>query len=1539
MHCLSNANRLPLLLLLAITCVGQVDAAEVSRLVPRSCKPGQTTQLTLHGKDLDESLRVIASSAAAEVRIESIEATKAVLDLTLPKDFPLGPFALWSASASGPHQPLIILADDLEVVADNGNNHSIDSAQTVATLSAVDGICDGSQSDFYRLSISEGQRVAFEIHTQQIQSAMDPVLRIIDSEGNEVVLADDGAVGPDCRFSHQFVAAGEYVVQVYDNRYSSGGSAYHLRIGDFPIIRHGYPLAVRRGEPTQVSPVSLDGSIVPERNVEAPHGHFADSITVDARLEDGESSAWVSVLASDMEQFREQGDTAPEPLSIPIGISGWFSEPGQRDSYPIRGRKDEKIRVSSQTRSLGCPTLLQMQLQNENGVKVAETKVSDADQWSFEYTFPDDGVYLLDVGDLLKRGGQEFAYWIEIKPAGDFSVGLKADAKGRQQFAVEEEHGACAIDLQISRFDYDGAIDISLANPIEGLHILNPRIAAKAKEARIYLVAKDGWKPSSLATVRLLATAVDSRNLTGPVSSRALQRTKQPFVLVPPAWNDGAILVAGVIKSESPFALGPAAGIRFARPLQKHSADLTLKRINKEFKQGVTLLGTDLPPGWNVAVKVDKDTYKATFSQPKLADAEPNQLSLLAFAEFKDRGRIERFNLPVEWFDPLSVKLEFADPLVRGGEATVRAKIVRTAVDPQPVILDTAALPAGLTGPESVTIAANRNQVDFQLQVSPDAKPDSELTVNATSKFRGHEFSIASDPVAVAIVEAPRRLQIHPSELVLDGKNAHQQLIVTGFDEDDAPRDWTHHAKISISNPVIAKVDGAVIYPTANGDAEVLIQVGGTHQSLPVRVLNIENSRPVEFESELLVALSKQGCNSGACHGSPSGKGGFRLSLRAFDKKLDELTLIRESFGRRVNPLDPDQSLILLKPLMKLAHGGGKQLRTDDAAYRILRRWVAEGASTDPPETTRCQSLEVFPDQKLVLDANSGGQQISVTARFPDRTRDVTHLAAYESSNPKVATVDARGFVQQVGQGETVILVRFLEHIESIPLMFVEQVEGFQWKSPPPNNYIDELVGAKLRQLHYLPSQTCSDAEFLRRVYLDVIGILPTVGETQAFLADANANKRVELIDKLLQRDEYAKFWALKWGDLLKLTGKMVGDEGVYKYHRWLEQSLRQNMPYDQFARQLLTASGSTLTNPPANFYRTAADMNECVETISQVFLGARLQCAKCHNHPFERWTQDNYYGLAAFFHGLRRRKTERPGEMFIYATEAGEVIQPRTGETMPPWLPVLGTVSEIGDEDRRQVFANWLVDAKNPSFARIEANRIWSQLFARGIVDPIDDFRDSNPPSNEPLLDALAQDFINSGYDRKHLLRTILSSRTYQAGYQTNESNLDDNSYFSHQQPRLLSAEQLLDAINQALGLEQKFGNLPAGTKATQLIAPDLVEVDFLKTFGQSERNTVCACERPQDSNLGMAIELFNGKLIHEKLRDPKNRFRTAISAGQSVEQAVRDMYLAAVCRQPTQPELTAALEHCATRQDTAAGLEDICWALFNTDEFLFQH
>lgn len=799
----------------------------------------------------------------------------------------------------------------------------------------------------------------------------------------------------------------------------------------------------------------------------------------------------------------------------------------------------------------------------------------------------------------------------------------------------------------------------------------------------------------------------------------------------------------------------------------------------------------------------------------------------------------------------------------------------------------------------------------------------------------------ADEPALEAIqIGTPARLEVFPAAVKLSGKGAAAQLVVIGHYADGSQQDLTRAATFAVANAELATIDKSTIRGQKDGQTEVTISAGGQQVKVAAEVVNSATAPRLSFEFDALVALSKQGCNSGACHGSPSGKGGFRLSLRAFDPVLDNLTLIREDLGRRTNTLTPDESLLLLKPLMKVPHGGGQKLKKGNPAYTALRAWIEQGCQADPATQPRCVKIEVSPPTGRLFKFPAHTQQLAVRAHFSDGTsRDVTPLACYSSSDSEVAEVTEGGLVIGKNRGEAAIIIRYLEHIESCFLTFVKDIPGYEWQNPPTNNYVDELTYAKLKQLQYLPSGLCSDEEFLRRVHCDVIGTPPTVDEVRAFMADGAPDKRAKVINALLDRPEYARFWALKWGDLLRLTSQQIGNSGTFKYHRWIERALATNMPYDQFAKELLVASGSTLQNPAANFYRTAADTNECVETISQVFLGARLQCAKCHNHPFERWTQDNYYGMAAFFNRVQRRKSARPDELVVYMARAGEVTQPRTSKQMKPWLPQRGEVDPPADGDRRDIFANWLTEKNNPYFAKIEVNRLWSHLLGRGIVEPADDFRESNPPSNAALLDKLAQDFVEHGYDRKHVLRTILNSRTYQADFRPNAMNKDDVKYFSHYQPRLMSAEQLLDAICAVTDLPETFAGLPAGTKATQLPAPDLAKHEFLKIFGQPERQTVCACERSSDSNLGMAIQFFNGPLIYGKLRDANNRFRKGITAGKKHDEIIEELYLAAVSRKPTPKELEASLAHIAAKGDPVVGLEDVCWALLNTNEFLFQH
>ena len=791
--------------------------------------------------------------------------------------------------------------------------------------------------------------------------------------------------------------------------------------------------------------------------------------------------------------------------------------------------------------------------------------------------------------------------------------------------------------------------------------------------------------------------------------------------------------------------------------------------------------------------------------------------------------------------------------------------------------------------------------------------------------------------VSPALHAQVKRITVSPAQVKLASDRDTRQLVVTAHLADGRVEDVTHRAQYTVQHANVAKVEQALVHSMGAGDTKVTVQFAGQTVTVPVHTTHA--TRAISFYFDALPVLSKLGCSSGSCHGSPHGKGGFRLSLRAFDPVLDTFTLTREELGRRTNLLNPAASLLLAKPLMEVAHEGGRRFRKGDRSYNLLRDWIAEGCRVEEGQPS-CVKVTVSPLSGRVLKHPAWQQQLSVVAHYSDGTqRDVTHLVVFESSDNEVADISTTGLVTGFRRGEAAVLVRYLHHIESTLLTFTRDVEGFQWSNPPQRNYVDRHVDDKLQQLQFAPAPLCDDGTFVRRVYLDVIGILPTLQETEAFLQDDRPDKRAQLINTLLNRPEHAKFWALKWGDLLRLSVKQIGAPSVHKYHRWIEGALGRNMPYDQFASSLLTASGSTMINPPANFYRTSANRDDAVETSAQIFLGTRIQCAKCHNHPFERWTQDNYYGMASFFNRVERKRTGKGDETVILSGTAGEVTHPLNGKTMKPWAPAAGELPVEATADRRAAFAQWLTGPSNPFFARVEVNRLWAHVMGRGIVEPFDDFRDTNPPANAPLLDALAEDFVRNGFDRRHVLRTILNSRTYQAQSTRNAFNKDDRKYFSHYQPRMLSAEQLLDAIGEVTGLPERIGGLPADMKCTQLPAPELAKIDFLKVFGQPERQSACECERTDDTSLEGALQLYNGKLLHDRLRNGNNRFRRAMAEGKDDAAVVREFYLASLCRPPSAKELQLSLAHLSVAKDRNAAMEDIAWAILNKTEFLFQH
>ncbi len=809
----------------------------------------------------------------------------------------------------------------------------------------------------------------------------------------------------------------------------------------------------------------------------------------------------------------------------------------------------------------------------------------------------------------------------------------------------------------------------------------------------------------------------------------------------------------------------------------------------------------------------------------------------------------------------------------------------------------------------------------------------------APASLRADEGKTAATAVKPVVVGQPTGIDVLPVKTELKGQRSRQQLIVTGKYSSQEERDITSAAAFVVADPKIAKVEQGVVYPLADGATQITAEVAGQKTTVEVAVSGMQVSSPVSFRNETLAALTKAGCNMGACHGSPSGKAGFRLSLRGFDPPLDIMTLRTEYLGRRTYPLDPEESLILKKPLMEVAHGGGRRLHKNDACYVILRNWIAEGLKVDAPDAPQLAKVEVFPP-KRVGKHDATQQQLFVMGTYSDGTvRDVTELAVFSSSNESVATVDEHGLVAKTGRGETAVLARVLEKMATSYVTFLEDVPGFAWNDPKPNNFIDTIAFDKLKQLQILPSELCTDEEFVRRACLDVTGRLPKVDESLAFLNDAAPDKRERLIDELLDSPDYAAFWTLKWGDILRSNSKKLSAPGVQKFRQWIFDQVRNDTPLDRFARELLTATGSVYQNPAANYWRASRDPNDATETTAQLFLGIRIQCAKCHNHPFERWSQDNYYGIAAAFTRIGRKPgTNSTDDEVIFTQPSGEIQQPRSGQMMKVHLLLKGDVDVPAEQDRRAVFAQWLTGADNPFFAKAAVNRIWGHLMGRGIVEPVDDFRDSNPPSNAALLDELTRQFVENGYSTKWAIRTIMRSRLYQLSSRKNDFNKDDEIYASHATTRLLSAEQLLDAICHVTGVPETFEGVPVGTRAVELADPP-TEHYFLKIFGQPQREMACQCERSSESNLSQALQMINGPVVHNKLRDKACRITQMMEQSKSDAEIIETLYLAALSRKPAPEEMDAATKYISAAADRKQGLEDVGWAVVNSKEFLFQH
>jgi hypothetical protein len=800
------------------------------------------------------------------------------------------------------------------------------------------------------------------------------------------------------------------------------------------------------------------------------------------------------------------------------------------------------------------------------------------------------------------------------------------------------------------------------------------------------------------------------------------------------------------------------------------------------------------------------------------------------------------------------------------------------------------------------------------------------LTVAATCAF---STSQAASPAA--------RLDVYPGEIHLDSKVGTQRFVAVLTRPDGVTEDVTAKAKATVAAANLVRLEGNVLSPVADGQTSLRVEHGGLAASATVIVRGAATARPISFRLDVMPVFMRGGCNVGSCHGSARGKDGFHLSLFGYDPAGDYFRLTREIGFRRINLAVPAESLMLQKATGSVPHSGGKRFEVASPYYQTLLAWLQAGAPDDAGNVAKVESAQVYPPQ-MVLEGPQVSQQMVAEAKYSDGThRDVTDLAVFLSNNDASAPVAPGGLVRAGSRGEAFILARF--ETKNVGSQVIVLPAGLQYTAPttPPANYVDELVNAKLGKLRILPSPTCGDETFLRRVTLDIIGRLPTEEDYHKFVADKDPAKRAKLIDQLLERKEFAEIWAMKWAEVLMIrSSPQVSYKSAYLYANWLTEQISHNVPLDRMVRELLSATGGTFSNPATNFYQVETDTLNTAENVAQVFMGPRVKCAQCHNHPFDRWTMDDYYGFAAFFCQIGRKQAEDYRETLVFNSGGGEVRHPVDNRVMEPKF-LGGATPDVKGKDRRAVLADWLTSPANPFFAPNVANRIWAHFFGIGIVEPADDVRVTNPPSNPELLAALAKHLIEYNYDFKRLVRDIGNSQAYQRSTQRIPSNAQDERNFAHGRVRRVQAEVLLDAVSQLTETKDKFQGLPLGARAVQ-IADGAATNFFLTTFGRSARESVCAADVKTEPTLSQALNLVNGDTIQEKVR-AGGLVKRLLDAGKKPEEVLATLYVRAYSRQPAGPELQGLAKQIAQAKNRQEAVEDAFWAIVNSREFIFNH
>ena len=813
---------------------------------------------------------------------------------------------------------------------------------------------------------------------------------------------------------------------------------------------------------------------------------------------------------------------------------------------------------------------------------------------------------------------------------------------------------------------------------------------------------------------------------------------------------------------------------------------------------------------------------------------------------------------------------------------------------------------------------------------------------------------------AVAPVVAPAalpqageiaRLEIFPAKVALRGMDDAAQLVVTAILKNGHEVDVTSDSKLSSTlGDGLKFTAGGRAIPGTNGKGTVTVSFAGAQASVPVEVTDCDKVLPINFPNQIVPIFTKLSCNGGGCHGKASGQNGFKLGLLGFDPELDFNTLVKEGRGRRVMPDSPDASLLLTKATGAMAHGGGRKMEQGSDEYKLVRRWIASGMPYGKPTDPTLKSISVHPARRVM--SRQSKQQFAVLAHYSDGSQeDITRRAQYESNETEIATVDSGGLVRsQSLSGEAAIMVRFQDQVSTFRAVVPVSREPKPF-SFAENTVVDKHTTARWRELGLVPSDIATDLAFLRRVHLDITGSLPTPEQVQAFMADKSADKRAKLVDTLVDSPEYAYYFAAKWADILRVKrgGDAAKAQGTFAFHGWLRDAMSNDMPYDQIARAVIAGTGDESIHPPVMWTKSLSGVEQYVDDTAQVFLGLRLTCAQCHHHPYEKWSQDDYWGLAAFFGRIGKKELSLGADesnqavkrVVVFSQKTGSVTNKRT-QQVAAFKPLDGKPMDISPgTDPRSLLADWLTAKDNPFFARAVANRYWAHFFGKGIVDPLDDMRLTNPASNPALLDTLAKELVDNGFSLKQLVKTICKSRTYQLSAEPNDTNKNDKQNFARYYPRRLSAEVIYDAVCQVTASPAGFGGVPSDANAPRraIMLPDESFASyFLDVFGRPQRISACECERVGEANLAQALHLLNSDEIQGMLSRAGGRADLLAKDKRADSEKIDELFLRAFGRPPAADQKKAALEHLSKHEkDKKVGYENILWALLNTKEFLF--